>query len=74
LRENDYSPLVNNKGGLEMNLSPPTTVVFVVSLILWVLAIISTLVPTVPFVSDNAFWVAAVAYFILALGNVLRGM
>ncbi len=57
-----------------MNLSPPTTVVFVVSLILWVLAIISTLVPTVPFVSDNAFWVAAVAYFILALGNVLRGM
>ena len=57
-----------------MNLSPPTTVVFVVSLILWVLAIIGTLVPTVPFVSDNAFWVAAIAYFILALGNVFRGM
>ena len=27
LRENDYSPLVNKEGGLEMNLTPPTTAV-----------------------------------------------
>jgi len=57
-----------------MNLSPPTTVVFVITVILWVLAIIGHLVPTIPFVSEHAFWVAAVAYFILALANVFRGM
>src|SRR5581483_4620423 len=38
--ENDYSPLVNKEGGLDMNLSPPSTAVFVISLILAALAII----------------------------------
>ena len=57
-----------------MNLSPPTTVVFIVSLILAALAIIGTLVTTIPFVSANAFWVAIAAYVLLALGNLLRGL
>ncbi len=56
-----------------MNLSPPTTAVFVISLILAVLAIISTFV-VIPLVSGHAFWVAIVAYVILAVGNVFRGV
>ena len=46
-----------------MNLSPPTTAVFVISLILAVLAIIGTFV-AIPLISANAFWVAIIAYII----------
>jgi hypothetical protein len=56
-----------------MNLSPPTTAVFIISAILAVLAIIGTFAP-LPFISDHAFWVAIVAYVILAVGNVFRGV
>ena len=56
-----------------MNLSPPTTAVFVISLILAVLAIIGTFV-AIPLISANAFWVAIIAYVILAVGNVFRGV
>jgi len=56
-----------------MNLSPPTTAVFVISLILAVLAIIGTFV-TIPLISANAFWVAIIAYIILAVGNVFHGV
>ncbi len=56
-----------------MNLSPPTTAVFVISAILAVLAIISVFVP-LPFISQHAFWVAVVAYLVLAVGNVFRGV
>lgn len=55
-----------------MSLSAPTTIVFVVSIILAVLAIISTFVP-IPFFTENAFWVLVVGYVILACGNIFRG-
>jgi hypothetical protein len=69
----DYISPVNKREGLEMNLSPPTTAVFVISLILAVLAIIGTFV-AIPLISANAFWVAIIAYIILAVGNVFRGV
>jgi hypothetical protein len=56
-----------------MNLSPPTTAVFVISLILAVLAVIGTFA-AIPVISANAFWVAIIAYVILAIGNVFRGV
>ncbi|MGC1180084.1 MAG: hypothetical protein ACLQF1_02295 [Methyloceanibacter sp.] len=56
-----------------MNLSPPTTAVFVISLILAVLAVISSFV-VIPFISAHAFWVAIIAYVILAVGNLFRGV
>ena len=56
-----------------MNLSPPTTAVFVISLILAALAIIGKFV-AIPFISEHAFWVAIVAYVILAVGNLFRGI
>ncbi len=56
-----------------MNLSPPTTAVFIISLILAVLAIIGQFAP-IPVITDHGFWVAIIAYFILAIGNVFRGV
>jgi hypothetical protein len=55
-----------------MSLSPPTTVVFVISIILALLAIIGNYV-VIPFFSDHGFWVAIVAYVLLACGNIFRG-
>jgi hypothetical protein len=73
LKENDYSPLVNQGEGLEMNLSPPTTAVFIVSLILAALAVIGKFA-AIPFITENGFWVAIVAYVVLAVGNLFRGV
>jgi hypothetical protein len=73
LKENDYSPLVNKGEGLEMNLSPPTTAVFIVSLILAALAVIGKFA-AIPFITENGFWVAIVAYVVLAVGNLFRGV
>jgi hypothetical protein len=56
-----------------MNLSPPSTVVFIISLILAALAVIGKFAP-IPFVTDQGFWVAIIAYVILAVGNLFRGV
>jgi hypothetical protein len=55
-----------------MSLSPPTTVVFVISIILALLAVIGNFV-AIPFITEHGFWVAIVAYVILACGNIFRG-
>jgi hypothetical protein len=59
--------------GLEMNLTPPTTAVFIVSLILAALAVIGKFV-AIPFITEHGFWVAVVAYVVLAVGNLFRGV
>jgi hypothetical protein len=59
--------------GPEMNLSPPSTVVFIISLILAALAVIGKFAP-IPFITDHGFWVAVVAYVVLAVGNLFRGV
>ncbi|GFO80812.1 MAG: hypothetical protein A49_04390 [Methyloceanibacter sp.] len=56
-----------------VSLSPPTTMVFVISIVLAVLAILST-VMTLPVIGDYRFWVAIAAYVILAIGNIFRGV
>ncbi len=56
-----------------MNLSAPTTAIFVISLILAVLAILGTFV-AIPLISPNAFWVAIVAYVVLMVGNLAKGL
>jgi hypothetical protein len=73
LSKNDYSPRVNQREGLEMNLSPPTTAVFIISLILAALAVIGKFV-AIPFITEHGFWVAVVAYVVLAVGNLFRGI
>jgi hypothetical protein len=56
-----------------MNLSAPSTAVFIVSLILAALAIIGKFA-AIPFITENGFWVAIVAYVVLAVGNLFRGV
>jgi hypothetical protein len=71
--ENDYVLAVNNKGDLRMSLSAPTRPVFLISLILAILALLGILV-AIPVISPNAYWLAILAYIVLALGNVMKGM
>lgn len=56
-----------------MNLSPPTNAVFVISIILAVLAVIGKFA-AIPFITEHGFWVAIIAYVVLAVGNVFRGV
>ena len=71
--ENDYSPHVNTREGLNMSLSAPTTMVFVISIVLAILAILSNFMP-LPIIGEYKFGVAIAAYVILAIGNVFRGV
>ena len=56
-----------------MNLSAPTMPVFLVSLVIAVLALVGYFV-AIPFISDNLFWTAIVAYVVLLVGNVAKGL
>lgn len=57
-----------------MNLSAPTTPVFLISLILAVLALVGNFVPNIPFVSQYEFWIAIIAYVVLMVGNLAKGL
>ncbi|MBI4274292.1 MAG: hypothetical protein HY659_06305 [Rhizobiales bacterium] len=54
-------------------LNAPSQVIFLISLILAIVAVIGVFV-VIPFVTLYAFWIAIVAYVVLALGCVLKGM
>ncbi len=56
-----------------MNLSAPTQPVFLVAVILGILAVVGTFV-VIPFITANAFWSLAVAFAILVVGNLMKGM
>ena len=56
-----------------MRLNAPTQVVFIVSLILAVLALIGYFI-AIPFLTAYAFWLAIVAYLVLAAGCVMKGV
>ena len=57
-----------------MNLNAPTKIVFTISLVLAVLALVEMIGVAIPVISGNAAWVALLAYMVLAAGNVLKGM
>ncbi len=57
-----------------MNLSAPTMPVFLVSLVLAVLALVTMLGVAIPVVSGNVTWVAIAAYVVLLVGNVMKGL
>lgn len=57
-----------------MNLSAPTQAIFIISLVIAVLAVIGVLVPTIPVISPYAFWVAIIAYIVLAVGCLAKGL
>ena len=54
-----------------MKLHAPAIWLFVVSLIIAVVAVVGVFTP-IPYISMYGFWVAIIAYVVLAVGNVLE--
>ena len=54
-------------------LNAPTQLVFLISLALAILAVLALFV-TIPFVSIYAFWVAIIAYVVLAAGCLMKNV
>jgi hypothetical protein len=62
----------SSTGGLIMRLSAPTTIVFIISLVVAVVAVLAAL-GTIAFVPLASVWIMAIAYVILAVGCLLKG-
>lgn len=58
---------------MALRLNAPSQVLFIVSLALAVIAVIGALTP-VPIASANGFWIAIIAYVVLAVATVARGL
>jgi hypothetical protein len=56
-----------------MSINRPTRVVFIISTVLAVLALISRFIATLPIVGGYEFFVLFLAYLLLWLGVTLRG-
>jgi uncharacterized membrane protein len=55
-----------------MKLTPPKKIVFIISLILVIISLVSKFI-TIPFVTDYQYWVMLVGYVLLGLGVALKG-
>jgi len=55
-----------------MNLSAPTQVVFLISLVIAVIGVLAGLA-IIPGLPIAAFWIIAVGYIVLAVGCLLKG-
>lgn len=58
---------------VKMKLSAPKVVTFWVSVALAALGLLAFLV-TIPFLSGFAFWIVLIAFIILLLGTLIKGM
>ncbi len=56
-----------------MNLSAPTTPIFIISVVLAILAVLGS-VTGIPIVSGNELWFALIAYLVLFVGNIATGL
>jgi hypothetical protein len=56
-----------------MKLTPPKKIIWILSLILAVLSVVSLYV-AIPFVSVNAFWVLGVAWLLMFIGVTFKGI
>jgi hypothetical protein len=56
-----------------MNLSAPTLPVFVISAVLFLLALVGHFV-VIAVVTPNRFWIALAAYVVLAVGNLFKDL
>ncbi|MBU2581213.1 MAG: hypothetical protein KJ622_05815 [Alphaproteobacteria bacterium] len=59
-----------------MRLNPPTIVIFLISFILAILALISQMgfIPVPRYIPHQNFWLAMTAYLTLMVGNLVRGL
>ena len=56
-----------------MSLNAPTQLMFWISLILVVLALIGLFAPTVPYLAAYAIWLAIAGWVVLAVGCMMKG-
>lgn len=65
-----------NTGRHHMRFNPPTIIIFALSFILAMLAVVTKIgvVPIPRYLPHQEFWLAIVAYFILMTGCVFRGL
>ncbi|MBU4529438.1 MAG: hypothetical protein KUA43_10020 [Hoeflea sp.] len=56
-----------------MNLSAPTQVVFLLSLVIAIVGILAGLA-IIPGLPISAFWIVVIAYVVLAVGNLLKNV
>jgi hypothetical protein len=57
-----------------MRLNAPRVLFFIISLIIAIVAVLSAFVRGVPELPINNFWVMTIAYVVLALACVIRGV
>ena len=59
-----------------MRLNPPTLVLFLISLVLGALALVTKLgfIPVPRYLPHQEFWLAITAYMVLVVGNLVRGL
>lgn len=59
-----------------MRLNPPTIVIFLISLVLAGLALVTKMgfVPMPRYLPHQEFWLAITAYLVLMVGNLVRGL
>jgi len=67
----ETAEITGQKGRTVMDLHKPTMLVFVISLILVVLAVVSIFV-VIPYVTAYAFWFAVAAWVVLAGGCLMK--
>jgi hypothetical protein len=66
-----------NRGrGATMRLNPPTIVIFLISLVLAALALVTKMgfVPIPRYIPHQEYWLAMTAYLVLMVGNLVRGL
>ena len=59
-----------------MRLNPPTIAIFLISLVLAALAIVTKLgvFPVPRYLPHQEFWLSITAYMVLMIGNLVRGL
>jgi len=64
-------PVAKMERKMNIKLHAPTIVIFLISLVLAVLALVGYFV-VIPYITMYGFWIAIVAYVVLAYGNVME--
>jgi uncharacterized membrane protein HdeD (DUF308 family) len=58
---------------IKMKLSAPKNVTWWIAVFLGLIGILASVV-SIPFLSDNSFWIVALAFILLALATLLKGL
>ena len=57
-----------------MKLSAPKKIVFIISLVAFLLGIVSAFIVTLPIIGGIELWLFIGSFVLLALGNLLKGL